>query len=55
MKITPRGMTIDINSLKNVLVNRLKTYQENHIDSLLITYNIKDNTNVDKNYHEIIS
>ena len=42
------SLTIDIDSLKNILVNRLKTYQENHIDSLLISYNIKDNTTVDK-------
>lgn len=45
---------IDVNKLKNVLFNRLKTYHERHIDSLINNYDLHNKEKVDKDIMEKI-
>jgi len=39
---------IDIQNLKGILNNRLKTYHDKHIDNLIDTYDLKKKKTIDK-------
>ena len=43
---------IDIDKLKNILFNRLKTYHEKHIDELINEYDLHNKTEIDKTIME---
>ena len=35
---------VDVSKLKNILYNRLKSYHENHIDNLILQYDLQGKT-----------
>lgn len=45
---------VDVTRLKSVLYNRLKSYHENHIESLILQYDLNEKTEIDKNLMEKI-
>ena len=45
---------VDVTRLKNVLYNRLKSYHENHIESLILQYDLNEKTEIEKNVMEKI-
>ena len=45
---------VDVNLLKNVLYNRLKSYHENHIESLILQYDLNEKTEIEKDLMEKI-
>ena len=47
-------ISIDINKLKSILFNRLKTYHEQHIDELIKTHDLHNKEKIDKKLMERI-
>jgi len=45
---------VDVTRLKSVLYNRLKSYHENHIESLILQYDLNEKTEIEKNVMEKI-
>ena len=43
---------VDVTRLKSVLYNRLKSYHENHIESLILQYELNEKTEIEKNVME---
>lgn len=39
---------VDVSKLKNILYNRLKSYHENHIDNLILQYDLQEKTEIEK-------
>ena len=45
---------VDVTRLKSVLYNRLKSYHENHIESLILQYDLNEKKEIEKNVMEKI-
>ena len=45
---------VDVSKLKNILYNRLKSYHENHIDNLILQYDLETKTEIEKETMEKI-
>ena len=45
---------VDVTRLKSVLYNRLKSYHENHIESLILQYELNEKTEIEKDLMEKI-
>ena len=51
---TVEKVPVDVTRLKSVLYNRLKSYHENHIESLILQYDLNEKTEIEKNLMEKI-
>ena len=47
-------VSVDVNRIKSVLYNRLKSYHENHIDKLILQYDLNKKTEIEKDLMEKI-
>ena len=47
-------VSVDVNRIKSVLYNRLKSYHENHIDKLILQYDLNKKTEIEKELMEKI-
>lgn len=45
---------VDVSKLKNILYNRLKSYHENHIENLILQYDLQEKTEIEKETMEKI-
>jgi hypothetical protein len=51
---TVETVPVDVTKLKSVLYNRLKSYHENHIDKLILQYDLHEKTEIEKEQMEKI-